>query len=76
MHGTPVSPVTERTAAARIAERDGRVCCLTGLGDSFWDPLLVYPIFPDIAGEIDTAVKARMMFRCVVGAMLTLALFV
>lgn len=59
--GTPVSPVTESTAAARIAERDGPVCYLTGLGDSFWDPLLVYHIFPDIAGKIDTAAMSEML---------------
>lgn len=59
--GTPLRPVIERTTAARIAERDGRVCCLTGLGDSFWDPLLVYPIFPDITCKIDTAVMSEML---------------
>ncbi|KAK3318707.1 hypothetical protein B0H66DRAFT_591386 [Apodospora peruviana] len=41
MHDTPSSLVTDRTAAARIADRDGRVCCLTGLGDSFLGPRLL-----------------------------------
>lgn len=36
----------DRALVADITRRDRGKCCITSLSNSFWDPLVVAPIFP------------------------------
>lgn len=36
-----------------ITARDGGKCCITGLGNSFLDSLIIVQIFPTIEGQLD-----------------------
>lgn len=49
----PPCPTSDKRMAAEVAQRDGGTCFLTGRGNSFWDPLGAYPIFPTFTKEID-----------------------
>jgi len=59
---SPVHPITDKSLALKVAERDGGVCCLTGKSHSFWDPLQVYPIFPRKDNAINTASTVHLLF--------------
>ncbi|KAG6114301.1 hypothetical protein E4U13_003415 [Claviceps humidiphila] len=41
------------TIISTIRKRDRGRCCLTGLGYSIWDPLMVVPLLPTEASQID-----------------------
>ncbi|KAG6060284.1 hypothetical protein E4U32_003518 [Claviceps aff. humidiphila group G2b] len=46
-------PCRDPTIVSRIRKRDRGKCCLTGLGHSVWDPLVVVPILPTEGFQID-----------------------
>ncbi|VTT64171.1 unnamed protein product [Fusarium fujikuroi] len=39
---------SKRDIVASVAKRDNRICCITGLGTSLIDPLIVTSIFPEL----------------------------
>ncbi|KAG5943669.1 hypothetical protein E4U60_006551 [Claviceps pazoutovae] len=43
----------DQTIISAIRKRDCDKCCLTGLGHSVWDPLVVVPLFPTEGFQID-----------------------
>ncbi|KJK87211.1 hypothetical protein H633G_08941 [Metarhizium anisopliae BRIP 53284] len=49
-HRGPTYQLHDKAVIANINARDRGRCCITGLGSSFWDPLVVAPILP--AGKI------------------------
>ncbi|KAG5950466.1 hypothetical protein E4U57_007703, partial [Claviceps arundinis] len=46
-------PCRDPTIVSAIRKRDRGKCCLTGLGHSIWDPLVVVPILPTEGFQID-----------------------
>ncbi|KAG6102612.1 hypothetical protein E4U30_003830 [Claviceps sp. LM220 group G6] len=46
-------PCRDPTIISTIRKRDRGKCCLTGLGHSIWDPLVVVPLFPTEGFQID-----------------------
>ncbi|KAG6080945.1 hypothetical protein E4U15_003096 [Claviceps sp. LM218 group G6] len=46
-------PCRDPTIISTIRKRDRGKCCLTGLGHSVWDPLVVVPILPTEGFQID-----------------------
>ncbi|KAG5955708.1 hypothetical protein E4U56_007062 [Claviceps arundinis] len=46
-------PSRDPTIISAIRKRDRGKCCLTGLGHSIWDPLVVVPILPLEGFQID-----------------------
>ncbi|KAG5956008.1 hypothetical protein E4U57_002951 [Claviceps arundinis] len=46
-------PCRDQTIISTIRKRDRGKCCLTGLGHSVWDPLVVMPLFPTEGFQID-----------------------
>ncbi|KAG5928564.1 hypothetical protein E4U42_000434 [Claviceps africana] len=42
----PAHPPSDKAVIAAISKRDGGKCCITGLANSFWDPLVVVPLLP------------------------------
>ncbi|KAG6256858.1 hypothetical protein E4U23_000403 [Claviceps purpurea] len=46
-------PSRDTTITLTIRNRDRGKCCLTGLGHSIWDPLIVVPLLPTEAFQID-----------------------
>ncbi|KAG6037169.1 hypothetical protein E4U41_005303 [Claviceps citrina] len=49
----PINQLHDKAVIAKITERDGGRCRLTGLGNSFRDPLIVAPILPSREINID-----------------------
>ncbi|KAK7963894.1 hypothetical protein PG988_010868 [Apiospora saccharicola] len=45
-HEVPFHDQPDRVVAADIWKRDGGKCCITGLTNSLFDPLVVAPILP------------------------------
>lgn len=43
----------DQTIISTIRKRDRGKCCITGLGNSVWDPLVVVPLLPTEAFQID-----------------------
>ncbi|KAG6233384.1 hypothetical protein E4U26_002382 [Claviceps purpurea] len=48
-----VHPSRDPTIISMIRKRDRGKCCLTGLGHSIWDPLMVVPLLPTEGFQID-----------------------
>ncbi|KAG5913320.1 hypothetical protein E4U61_007102, partial [Claviceps capensis] len=46
-------PSRDQTIISMIRKRDRGKCCLTGLGHSVWDPLIVVPLLPTEGVQID-----------------------
>ncbi|KAG6033691.1 hypothetical protein E4U19_006273 [Claviceps sp. Clav32 group G5] len=46
-------PSHDQTIISTIRKRDRGKCCLTGLGHSVWDPLMVVPLLPTEGFQID-----------------------
>ncbi|KAG6317488.1 hypothetical protein E4U22_006203 [Claviceps purpurea] len=46
-------PSRDQTIISMIRKRDRGKCCLTGLGYSVWDPLMVVPLLPTEGFQID-----------------------
>ncbi|KAG6226454.1 hypothetical protein E4U25_008043 [Claviceps purpurea] len=46
-------PSRDPTIISTIRKRDRGRCCLTGLGHSIWDPLMVVPLLPTEGFQID-----------------------
>ncbi|OAA35158.1 Protein kinase-like domain protein [Metarhizium rileyi] len=42
----PTYVLRDKAIVAKVIERDRGRCCITGFGNSFWDPLVVTPILP------------------------------
>ncbi|KAM5347379.1 hypothetical protein ACJ41O_010384 [Fusarium nematophilum] len=49
----PIHQAKDKGIVAGINERDGGKCCITGLSNSFWDPLVVTRIFPVINSRLN-----------------------
>ncbi|KAG6322937.1 hypothetical protein E4U22_007730 [Claviceps purpurea] len=52
-HDDSRHPSRDPTVISTIRKRDRGKCCLTGLGHSVWDPLVVVPLLPTEAFRID-----------------------
>ncbi|KND87680.1 hypothetical protein TOPH_07654 [Tolypocladium ophioglossoides CBS 100239] len=56
----PIRQVLDKRIVADIKRRDGGRCCITGLGNSFLDPLVVVPIFLGIGSRIDVSLHEML----------------
>ncbi|POR32239.1 Uncharacterized protein TPAR_07550 [Tolypocladium paradoxum] len=56
----PCRQLSDKGVVADVTRRDGGKCCITGLSNSFWDPLVVAPILPRQKAPVDKVAAASL----------------